>query len=622
MAASATYLPLTLLEEARPYGGDAKCLQSELCQLQRRLSELDCDLQAVDESWQRRRCPFVQESERLRELIAKTEQKLHVDPASPKHLPGLSETFKFVEGHVFTVISAAIILANCVAMILQTTDHDGEYAFVFCRLNDIFLIWYLIELGLRGLHHQSGLLFGSLSDVWGNWLDMFIIFCGIVEQWLLPLLTEDKNSAQWLKFFRLLRVLRVLKIVRIILDSDMTWVEGHVFESFMLTVIMANAVVMGLELDIPWDGWTILDNIFLVMYVFELTMRFKLLGWSYFGMHRSGVVMSYLDVVIVGAGILEKWMTPAISLVEIHLLGQKESSFHLGPQVRILRILRVFRILRIYRVVRSIKPLYVLMGGVLHAMQGMHWVFVLALFMLYAGGILFTSLIGHGYAFDGRPPPDAQETFGTVVDSMFELFKLMNDDQSVVDPILSSAVGKLMFVLFMVVSNWAILAILTSVVSDGMIASSQKADAEDMLMTTTTVRVNNANRLRVIFKEVDKEGRGRCTQEHFKSIFSDQGLRVELCSATGSDIDCLVELFNILAQGPVNEKYIQYEDFVTQALEGEDSRNNRSMLHTRMHLGMIESQLNAGLARALELLGAERDDIHALAGISQLLDAN
>jgi len=268
-----------------------------------------------------------------------------------------------------------------------------------------------------------------------------------------------------------------------------------------------------------------------------------LLGWSYFSMRRSSIAMSYLDVVIVGAGILEQWLTPAISLLETHLLGRSESSFHLGPEVRILRILRIFRILRIYRVVRSIKPLYVLVGGVVEAMQGMQWVFFLALLMLYACSIFFTSMIGHGYAFDGHPPAAAEHTFGTVIDSMVALFKLMNTDQSVVAPIITTGGGKLMFVGFMVLSNWAILAILTSVVSDRMIASSQRADAEEMLMTTTATRRNNANRLRVLFKEVDKEESGRCTQEQFKSMFSDQGLRVELCSATGSDINRLVELF-------------------------------------------------------------------------------
>merc|ERR1711933_453651 len=146
------------------------------------------------------------------------------------------------------------------------------------------------------------------------------------------------------------------------------------------------------------------------------------------------------------------------------------------------------------RLMRSVKPLYRLMIGVMEALQGMQWVMVMTIVLLYAAAIVFTSLIGHGYLYGGDPPEEAVELFGTVPQSMFVLFKLMNDDQSVVDPILSSFAGRILFAVFMVLANWAILAILTSVVSDNMIAASMRSDQEDKESEAKAKREKNARR--------------------------------------------------------------------------------------------------------------------------------
>merc|ERR1712232_673156 len=101
----------------------------------------------------------------------------------------------------------------------------------------------------------------------------------------------------------------------------------------------------------------------------------------------------------------------------------------------------------------------------MHAFDAMKWVMTLTFLLLYGGAIVFTSLIGHGYIYSSKSeiPPEANLYFGTVAQSSFSLFKLMNGDTSVVEPITKDMKGRLLFVAFMVISNWAVLAILTSV---------------------------------------------------------------------------------------------------------------------------------------------------------------
>merc|ERR1712176_47831 len=104
----------------------------------------------------------------------------------------------------------------------------------------------------------------------------------------------------------------------------------------------------------------------------------------------------------------------------------------------------------------------------------MQWVMILTCFVLYGMSILFTSLVGHGvlYGDDVPEPRAAREAFATVPMSFYSLFKLMNGDTDVIEPLSDESfgtpgcVGKLLFMFFMIISNWAILAILTSVVSD------------------------------------------------------------------------------------------------------------------------------------------------------------
>merc|ERR1719265_211557 len=158
-------------------------------------------------------------------------------------------------------------------------------------------------------------------------------------------------------------------------------------------------------------------------------------------------------------------MTPIVKF--LHVLLYKEPMDDQGGSastfVMLLRIMRLFRILRLVRLLRAVKPLFRLLMGILEAIQAMLWVLALTVIILYACAILITSLVGHGVIFSGgEVPEEASGLFSTVPESMFLLFKLMNDDQSVMDPILWSIPARAFFVAFMVVTNWTILAVLTS----------------------------------------------------------------------------------------------------------------------------------------------------------------
>merc|ERR1740139_223506 len=135
--------------------------------------------------------------------------------------------------------------------------------------------------------------------------------------------------------------------------------------------------------------------------------------------------------------------------------------------------MRLLRILRLVKLMKAIKPLYRLMSGVVDSLKAMQWVMLLCLMVLYACSIFWTTIVQEGFMFGDNPPESATSAFGSVVRSLFTLFRMMNGDSDEAEAVFAVPLGQLMFVVFMIATNWAVLAILTSVVSDHMISTSQ-----------------------------------------------------------------------------------------------------------------------------------------------------
>ena len=132
-------------------------------------------------------------------------------------------------------------------------------------------------------------------------------------------------------------------------------------------------------------------------------------------------------------------------------------------------------------------------------MQGMFWVLVLTVLLLYVCAILAVVLIEKGHLgtqrrvgrlrilgvppvhescsarlifSDDGVPANIKGIFSGVFEAMFILFLVMNGEFDAVEEILDTIPATQMAcALFMIISNWAILAIFTAVVSENMITT-------------------------------------------------------------------------------------------------------------------------------------------------------
>jgi len=532
--------------------------------------------------------------------LRESELKRHMHPKREGRL-------EWVDSNWFAAVCNLVVGLNLAFMV----KHKAILSFsssLAIGSDQVFLLWYTFELTIKIMHHRSHFFIGPIVAVWWGWLDFGIVASGIVDQWLMPVIMPGNHTGgsmlSALRLLRLFRILRFLKILKAFLVSDLSWIgESKAFDLFMSGVVGLNGVIISFELDIHWHGWVWVDNCFLLIYAFDVALRLKRWG-CYFFVHPNDVYWNWLDFVVVTAGMLDSWLLPGIEIFETEMMGvnTKFDTSKLTKVMSLMKLMRLLRVLRLVRVLRSVPPLYTLLVGVIDAFKSMQWVIILTLLTLYAGAIVFTNLVGHGLIYgdlweeNDEIRAAAQEKFGYVLTSLFSLFELMNGDTSVIEPIKSLLVGRLLFAGFMVVSNWAILAILTAVVSENMMSASNKFLEEEDKRKEDEMEKKNHDRLKDIFRENDSNQNGDISKAEWSAMLNDKAILTELSEDTHLDQADLADLFDCLCVA--GEDYsgdtVRYEELIDSLKVNAETADKRAVMHVMLRLRIMQDQFKAG----------------------------
>ena len=170
-------------------------------------------------------------------------------------------------------------------------------------------------------------------------------------------------------------------------------VESPIFTGFILAVIIANAVVLGLQTyeeieDRHGDVLNLLNDLFLGIFVLELAVRIGAYGRRPQDFFRSG--WNVFDFVVIGVAFVP---------------GIRESS----------TLLRLARLLRVVRVVRILPELRVLVTGVVRSLPPLGSMLLLTTVMLFVYGMLGWLLFGDELPAD----------WGNIGRAMLSLFVLL-----------------------------------------------------------------------------------------------------------------------------------------------------------------------------------------------------
>ena len=211
------------------------------------------------------------------------------------------------------------------------------------------------------------------------------------------------------------------------------WVESTPVQRVVVGVIIANALILGLQTT-PWgrgaagEWLTILDVVCLVIFVTEILLKLFGKGLSFF---RSG--WNVFDLIVV-----------SVALV---------------PNTGGFAVLRTLRILRLVSLVKRLRFVVEALGG---AIPGILSIGTLLVLVFYVGSVMATSLFGETFP----------EWFGSIGASMYSLFQIMTLESwsmGIVRPVMEVypwAWG--FFVPFVVLSAFAVLNLFVAVIVDSM----------------------------------------------------------------------------------------------------------------------------------------------------------
>lgn len=239
-----------------------------------------------------------------------------------------------------------------------------------------------------------------------------------------------------------------------------TWVQSTSFEYFFLGVVVVNAVAIGFEIDypmaLPEKYFVVLNLAFVVLFAVEAAMKLVVLGVRKY----AADLWNLFDVIVV--------FLVAFQLV---LLPRAKRG-----DLQILRLCRLFRLARIF------KELGALVQSFVMSMQALSWILVLMILWFYVAACFTTLFIGKRkfeFSEEAEEIQEVRAKFSSIPMSMFALFEIMTLEgwTGNVRPFLSSQTAHLVafFIVFIFVSAFFMLNLVTAVVVDRTVAAQEEA---------------------------------------------------------------------------------------------------------------------------------------------------
>merc|ERR1711920_817354 len=166
------------------------------------------------------------------------------------------------------------------------------------------------------------------------------------------------------------------------------------------------------------------------------------------------------------------------------------------------------RIMRLVKLIKKVPALWSLWQGVGEAMGSMIWVLVLTVVVLYAFSVLMVYIVKDGSIYPHGPPEEVATVFPDVWGSVFSLFTVMNgDDLEYFDPMIDTfAPAQCIYVVFIILSTWAILSILTAVVSEKMIKTTREEQDRKQNEAKMEQRAKLHVEVQRVFKKAERDG--------------------------------------------------------------------------------------------------------------------
>ena len=230
------------------------------------------------------------------------------------------------------------------------------------------------------------------------------------------------------------------------------------FQAFIVTVILANAIVLGLqtygeiEADIG-SLLTTLDQVFLGIFVVELTIRIAAYGphlRGYRDFFREG--WNVFDFIVIGAAFLP---------------GLRENA----------TLLRLVRLMRVVRIVSVLPDLRVLIRGMVRSLLPIATMAVIGIFLMYVYGMV-------GWILFSDELPERWGTIGEAMLTLFVIMTLENFPQYMEEATAVHPQAWIFFVSYILVASFLVINVLIAIIINS-IEEARRDEALEAVLTAT-----------------------------------------------------------------------------------------------------------------------------------------
>jgi voltage-gated sodium channel len=251
-----------------------------------------------------------------------------------------------------------------------------------------------------------------------------------------------------------------------------TWLNHPVFQRSILTLIVINAVILGLEtspsiMQAAGPGILLIDQGILAVFVVEIALRMYV--------HRLAFWR-------------DPWSVFDFSVVAIALVPAS------GP-FAVLRALRVLRVLRMLTIVPSMRRV---VGALLSAIPGLSSIALVLLLVFYVFGVIATHLFGALFP----------EWFGHLGRSLYTLFQVMTLESwsmGIARPVMEQAPWAwAFFITFILFATFTMLNLFIAIIVNAM-QTFQESEHQDTLKSVEAATHNLEDELHAEVKTLRTE---------------------------------------------------------------------------------------------------------------------
>lgn len=267
-------------------------------------------------------------------------------------------------------------------------------------------------------------------------------------------------------------------------------VDSDRFNGVIATVIVANAVVLGLETYpavVATHGTTLerLNVAFYLVFVVELILRFASYGRRPQDFFRSG--WNVFDLVVIGSVAI-----PAVR-----------------EQAQLLRLLRLARIVRL---VRFLPDARILVLTVVKSIPSVFSMVVLTFVLLFVYGMI-------GWSLFGEDLPESWGTIGQAMLTLFILLTLENFPTYLADAEQVSPYAQIFFVSYVLLAAFIVFNLLIGIVI-GSMERARHYEAERLRPKSDAALLERISQLRDALAELDADIRER---DHVREVTRETG---------------------------------------------------------------------------------------------------